>query len=246
MLYFNSKFSIGKNMKIVSLSFDDGTIYDKRFIDLLNKYGLKATFNLNSGLDNFIWYYEDKPIRRLNLEESKDIYNGHEVASHSLTHPYFSSLDEKRQIQEVEEDILNLEKIFSRKIEGFAFPFIDQTEANIQVVKNNIDLKYIRCSIFTEKILPKDRYHVGINALYDDKDIYEKLERYKSNILPNSLFVIAGHSYEFEVKNDWEKIEKLLKYLKENDELLVLPLIDAIKLIFRWTYGKDKCDAFIR
>ena len=80
----------------------------------------------------------------------------------------------------------------------------------------------------------------------DDKDIYEKLERYKSNILPNSLFVIAGHSYEFEVKNDWEKIEKLLKYLKENDELLVLPLIDAIKLIFRWTYGKDKCDAFIR
>ena len=233
MLYFNSKFSIGKNMKIVSLSFDDGTIYDKRFIDLLNKYGLKATFNLNSGLDNFIWYYEDKPIRRLNLEESKDIYNGHEVASHSLTHPYFSSLDEKRQIQEVEEDILNLEKIFSRKIEGFAFPFIDQTEANIQVVKNNIDLKYIRCSIFTEKILPKDRYHVGINALYDDKDIYEKLERYKSNILPNSLFVIAGHSYEFEVKNDWEKIEKLLKYLKENDELLVLPLIDAVKLLFR-------------
>ena len=233
MLYLNSKFFIGKNMKIVSLSFDDGTIYDKRFIGLLNKYGLRATFNLNSGLDDFIWYYEDKPIRRLNLEESKDIYNGHEVASHSLTHPYFSSLDEKRQIQEVEEDILNLEKIFSRKIEGFAFPFIDQTEANIQVVKNNIDLKYIRCSIFTEKILPKDRYHVGINALYDDKDIYEKLERYKSNILPNSLFVIAGHSYEFEVKNDWEKIEKLLKYLKENDELLVLPLIDAIKLIFR-------------
>ena len=220
-------------MKIVSLSFDDGTICDKRFIDLLNKYGLRATFNLNSGLKDFIWYYEDKPIRRLNLEESKEIYKGHEVASHSLTHPYFSSLDEKRQIREVEEDILNLEKIFSRKIEGFAFPFIDQTEANIQVVKNNIDLKYIRCSIFTEKILPKDRYHVGINALYDDKDIYEKLERYKSNILPNSLFVIAGHSYEFEVKNDWEKIEKLLKYLKENDELLVLPLIDAIKLIFR-------------
>ena len=233
MLYLNSKFFIGKNMKIVSLSFDDGTIYDKRFIALLNKYGLRATFNLNSGLDDFIWYYEDKPIRRLNLEESKDIYNGHEVASHSLTHPYFSSLDEKRQIQEVEEDILNLEKIFSRKIEGFAFPFIDQTEANIQVVKNNIDLKYIRCSIFTEKILPKDRYHVGINALYDDKDIYEKLERYKSNILPNSLFVIAGHSYEFEVKNDWEKIENLLKYLKENDDLLVLPLIDAVKLLFR-------------
>ena len=233
MLYLNSKFFIGKNMKIVSLSFDDGTIYDKRFIGLLNKYGLRATFNLNSGLDDFIWYYEDKPIRRLNLEESKEIYKGHEVASHSLTHPYFSSLDEKRQIREVEEDILNLERIFKKDVKGFAFPFTDQTEENIKVIRSNIDLDYIRYSFFTDEILPKDRYHIGINAMYDEKDIYEKLERYKSNILPNSLFVIAGHSYEFEVKNDWEKIENLLKYLKDNDELLVLPLIDAVKLLFR-------------
>ena len=36
-------------MKIVSLSFDDGTIYDVRFTELLNKYNLRATLNLNSG-----------------------------------------------------------------------------------------------------------------------------------------------------------------------------------------------------
>ena len=150
-----------------------------------------------------------------------------------MTHPYFSSLDEKRQIREVKEDILNLERIFKKDVKGFAFPFTDQTEENIKIIRNNIDLEYIRYSFFTDEILPKDRYHIGINAMYDDKDIYEKLERYKSNILPNSLFVIAGHSYEFEVKNDWEKIENLLKYLKENDDLLVLPLIDAVKLLFR-------------
>ena len=30
--------------KIFLLSFDDGTIWDKRFVELLNKYGIKATF----------------------------------------------------------------------------------------------------------------------------------------------------------------------------------------------------------
>ena len=45
-------------MRSVVLSFDDGTIYDKRFIELLDKYGLKATFNLNSGLGEYVWYLE--------------------------------------------------------------------------------------------------------------------------------------------------------------------------------------------
>jgi hypothetical protein len=64
-------------MKIVSLSFDDGTIYDLRFIELLNKYNLKATLNLNSELKDFVWYYNnEKPIKRLDLEKVKAAYAG--------------------------------------------------------------------------------------------------------------------------------------------------------------------------
>ena len=36
------------------ISFDDGTIYDRRFVTLLNQYHLKGTFNLNSGLEDFV------------------------------------------------------------------------------------------------------------------------------------------------------------------------------------------------
>lgn len=219
-------------MKIVSLSFDDGTIYDLQFIELLNKYKLKASLNLNSGLEDFVWYYGDHPIKRLRLNEVKEYYNGHEVASHSLTHPYFSSLCKEEVIRQVKEDISNLNKIFGCKIEGFAFPFHDQTEDNIQTVKDNINLKYIRYSYLSNEYMPKDRYHLPINALYDDEDIYEKLEDFKKNNLNNSLFVIAGHSYEFEMKNDWEKIESLLKFLSNDKEIVVLPLLDAVKVLF--------------
>ena len=219
-------------MKIVSLSFDDGTIYDLRFIELLNKYGLNATLNLNSGLKDFVWYFKDRPIVRLDLEQVKDTYKGHEVASHSLDHPYFSSLSTEETIRQVKEDVQNLSKIFERDVVGFAFPFHDQTEENIKVVSENVDLKYIRYSFFADNYLPRDRHHIPLNALYDDEDIYEKLSAFKNNDLNDSLFVIAGHSYEFEMKNHWEKIENLLKYLKNDEEITVLPLKDAVEVLF--------------
>ena len=219
-------------MKIVSLSFDDGTIYDVRFIELLNKYKIKATLNLNSGLDNFVWCLGDKPIERLHLQEVKDKYNGHEVASHSLTHPYFSKLDEAEVIRQVKEDIENLKNIFGYEIEGFAFPFHDQTEENIQTVKNNTNLSYIRYSCLNTDGKHKDRYHIHINALYDDEDIYEKLDNFKNSKEKNGLFVIAGHSYEFEVKQDWNKIEELLAFLDKDEEFVILPLCDAVKILF--------------
>jgi len=36
-------------LKAVTFSYDDGVMQDVRLIELLDKYNLKATFNLNSG-----------------------------------------------------------------------------------------------------------------------------------------------------------------------------------------------------
>ena len=35
--------------KALTFSFDDGVTQDKKLIEILNRYGLKATFNINSG-----------------------------------------------------------------------------------------------------------------------------------------------------------------------------------------------------
>ena len=71
-----------------------------------------------------------------------------------------------------------------------------------------------------------------INALYDDVDIYERLGEFKNSDENHKLFVIAGHAYEFEVKDDWNKIERLLAYLANDKELVVLTLKNAVEIIF--------------
>lgn len=49
----------GKN-KAVTFSYDDGVTQDIQLVNLFNKYGLKCTFNLNSGLMNKSGEFEIK------------------------------------------------------------------------------------------------------------------------------------------------------------------------------------------
>ena len=44
------KFTDQNKMKAITFSYDDGVTQDIRLIELLNKYNLKCTFNLNSEL----------------------------------------------------------------------------------------------------------------------------------------------------------------------------------------------------
>ena len=66
----------------------------------------------------------------------------------------------------------------------------------------------------------------------DDEDIYEQLEIFKRKNDEHNFFVIAGHVYEFEVKNDWDNIEKLLIYLSGDKDIKVLTLKEAVSILF--------------
>ena len=220
-------------MKIVVLTFDDGTIYDRRFIEILNKYHIPASLNLNSGLEDFVWNYNNEiPIHRLRLIDNVNLYKNHEVASHSLTHPYMTSLTKEEIIRQVKEDIDNLEKIFNREILTFAFPFTDYNDEVINIIKENTKVKNIRISKFSNEYMPQDRYHIHLNCYYNDPHIYERLEEFSNNSLDKSLFTIVGHSYEFEVLNEWDKIESLIKYLSENKKITILTLDKAMDELF--------------
>lgn len=73
-------------MKFVTFSFDDGIEDDVRLVEIMNKYGLKGTFNLNSGhlANNTSWRYMDvKDVRHLNYFDCPNLYQGHEIAGHS-------------------------------------------------------------------------------------------------------------------------------------------------------------------
>ena len=201
--------------KYFLLSFDDGTVYDRRFVELLNRYHIKGTFNLNSGLEDFVWYYEDRfPVRRQILSEVGELYRGHEIASHSLHHHWLNTLTPPRISREIGEDCETLKKIFGLREIGFGVPFTACGEREIRLIRRHV--RYIRLSEFAEIFdLPRDPWHIPIHALYNDADVREKLTRFAESDLENALFVMAGHSYELEVLDHWEYMEDLLQFIAD-------------------------------
>ena len=199
--------------KVFLLSFDDGTIWDRKLIELLNKYQIPGTFNLNSGLEDFVWEFEGKRVIRQHLADTVEQYRGHEVASHTLTHPWLNQLPPPALRREVEEDVAAIKKIFGLSQIGFGVPFTACDDREIRIIKKYV--RYIRLSQSADSFaLPEDEYHIPIHALYHDSDIREKIASFAAVDLSDALFVMAGHSYELELLDHWAYMEELLKYIR--------------------------------
>lgn len=202
--------------KYFLLSFDDGTVYDKRLVALLNRYGIPGTFNLNSGLEDFVWEFQGNRVVRQHLADTVAQYQGHEIASHSRTHPHLEALPPPALRREVEEDCAVLKHVFGVRELGFAVPFTVCGEREIHLIRRFV--RYIRLSEYADDFaLPEDPYHIPIHALYHDANVREKIAEFAASDLQDGLFVLAGHSYELEFLNHWDDMEALIQYIRTFD-----------------------------
>ena len=216
-------------MKYFIFAIDDGTIYDKKVIDIFNKYNIKATFNLNSGLQDFVWYKDDRPVERLKLYENRHIYDNHEVASHSLTHPWLTSLSDEDVYREVKEDIDNIEKIFARKVTTFSFPFDYFDERTINIIKGLGITQIILPEIDDSFKLPSDLFHIKVTSWNID-DALEKIDRFIKD-KDAKLFVYLSHSYDYEFANSYDKLERLCEKILSDKNIKVIPMNKLISII---------------
>ena len=116
----------GKN-KAVTFSFDDGVVQDRRFVGILNKYGLKGTFNLNSA--KLGYHSAGREVNGRTVDYSKvepyeirELYRGHEIASHTLGHPDLTELTDYTAISNygnmTQSKIETLERQLNEAIQG--------------------------------------------------------------------------------------------------------------------------------
>lgn len=214
--------------KIVILSFDDGTEQDRRLAQLLRRRGIPGTFNLNSGLGSFVWQFEGRDVVRPPLEEKKAWYVGHEVASHSLTHPWLPGLSGEELAWEVGEDCRNIRRVFGVEKLGFAVPFTECAERETAVIRDLV--AYIRLSRLSVSFAPPpDPWHIPIHALYHQPDAGERLEEFARSRLPVSLFVLCGHSYELEFLHQWGLLEELLDRAQAIEGVEFMTTMDFVK-----------------
>ena len=81
----------GGKKKAFTMSYDDGVTQDEQLIALMERYGIRGTFNLNPGLmgDNDWLVQGGTGVNHNKFSKDKiaEIYKNQEIAVHSMTHP---------------------------------------------------------------------------------------------------------------------------------------------------------------
>ena len=77
--------------KYFTMSYDDAHPNDRRFVEILNYYGIKCTFNINSCMLPQHFNPED----RVSYDEMRELYKGHEVAAHGAHHGRYNLMSKE-------------------------------------------------------------------------------------------------------------------------------------------------------
>ena len=210
-------------MKAVTFSYDDGVTQDQRLIRILDKYGLKCTFNLNSGLlgSPGSLIREDVTVAHVKPRacEVRGIYEGHEIAVHTLTHPALSHLSDEDIVREVEEDRIALSELAGYEVVGMAYPGGTHVmnEHVADLIRTRTGVKYARTTTSTHNFDLQQNLHIFNPTVYHhiewDKlfELGEKFISLKTDV--PQIYYIWGHAYEFDIHGDWERFEEFCRLI---------------------------------
>ena len=234
MKYCFLRFPEGK-FKAITFSFDDGTRHDYRFVKTLDKYGIKGTFNICSGQLG-----KSNTDSRLTAEEIQEhiLDKGHEVAVHGEFHTAPVLSRPVKAIQDVLNDRLGLEKTFGILIRGMAYPDVAlrnfQNGANYETIREylkDLGIVYARNILPNNEApsfsLPTDWYNWNATVKHNHPQAAEYAHKflaldqnklYCASRWPK-LFMLWGHSFEFNNENNWELLDELCEILGGHEDV---------------------------
>ena len=214
--------------KAVTFSFDDNVTQDVRLVEILNRYGLKSTFNLNSGLIGTENYLIRNNVRVCHIKNVAEqiplIYAGHEIAAHTLTHPSLPTLPDEEVIRQVEEDRLALSQLCGYEVVGMAYPGggVNNDERVAELIRKHTGIRYARTITSTYRFdRQEDLIRFQPSVYYIEDCLFDTARRFlETESEEPQLLYIWGHSYEMDAGFiSWERFEELCRLLAGRDDV---------------------------
>lgn len=216
-------FPEGKH-KVLTLSYDDGKEADRRLVSIMNRYGIKGSFHLNSGLLG----KED----RISEDEVARLYEGHEISAHTVTHPTIARSPKEQLIEEIIEDRKNLESISGTTVRGMSYPN-GSYNREIKTMLPVLGIQYARTVHSTGNFHIPDDFLEWNPTCHHNENVLQLAEEFKNLYKQQYLYMmyVWGHSYEFDNDNNWEIIEQFCESIGNRDDIWYATNIEIIDYI---------------
>lgn len=204
--------------KALTLSYDDGVLQDARLAELFRRYHLKGTFNINSGLLGQKGMHRSVDHSCWEPEQLKEIYAGFEIAMHTCTHIRMAEVSDAVLTAEVEEDRRRLEALTGFRVRGLAYPS-GSYDRHVMEKLADMQVLYARTIWETERFdFPKNLLEWSGTCRHTNPKWLKLTEEF---LEPEAegLFFVWGHSYEFDIYDNWEKMERFCTMVADRDDI---------------------------
>jgi len=217
----------------LTTSWDDGTIHDRRLVAIFNKYGIKGTFNISSGV---LSPGSNKIIKEnyITAKELPRLFKKHEVAVHTATHPFLWRSPDSMIFSEVVEDRRKLENLVCYPVRGMALPYGGANDEHVKKVLKDAGILYCRPVFHDANFeLPSD-FMYWHSTCHQSTDFVPLWEKFLKNDNQEKLFYLWGHSYEFPRDNNWEHIEEFGKLVGKRPDIWYATNMEIYNYVTAW------------
>lgn len=230
--------------KALTMSYDDGILQDERLIGIFNRYGIKGTFNLNYGLMG-----SEKARTRLESGRIAELYKGHEVSTHTMTHPTIARCPLTGVAEEILEDRKGLESLLGMPVRGHAYPNGSYNE-EIKQLFRQLGIAYARVvGAVPDFELPADPLEWHPTCHHNDPELMQKAQFFadfnKKQYL--KLMYVWGHSYEFDNDDNWNVIEEFCRFMGGREDIWYatnIEIVDYMDAAKRLQFTADSTRVF--
>jgi peptidoglycan/xylan/chitin deacetylase (PgdA/CDA1 family) len=227
-------FPEGKH-KVLTLSYDDGRAADRKLVAIFNRHGIKGTFHINSGLLG--------TGDRIPREEIAQLYAGHEISTHTLTHPTIARSPKEQIVEEIIEDRRNLEKIAGYTVRGLSYPNGSYNKL-VKEMLPYLGIEYARTVNSTGNYSMPDDFLEWNPTCHHKRDLLKLAEEFVNLHKKQYLYMmyVWGHSYEFEDDQNWDLIEGFCRYIGNRSDIWYatnIEIVDYIKAFQNLKFSAD-------
>lgn len=210
----------GGKHKVLTMSYDDGRLEDRRLVSIFNRYGIKGTFHLNSGIVR-----ED----RIPVEEYKELYQGHEVSCHTCTHPTIARCPLPQVMKQVLDDRSNLEELMGYPVRGLSYPNGSYSKEIVNALPA-LGIRYARVVGDTYGFGMPENYLEWKATCHHNHDLLRLGEEFVNLHKTQYLYMmyVWGHSYEFTNQNNWELMEEFCHMVGGREDIWYATNIEIV------------------
>jgi peptidoglycan/xylan/chitin deacetylase (PgdA/CDA1 family) len=225
----------GGRHKAMTLSYNDGNIADRKLVAMMNRYGIRGTFHLNSGLLD--------TGDRITAQEVRSLYEGHEVSAHTLTHPTIERCPSEQIVHEVMEDRKRLERLAGCTVRGMSYPNGSYNDRVKRTVKE-LGIEYSRIVGDSMQFgLPDDWLEWEPTCHHNNK-LMSLTEQFVQLDKKQYLYLmyVWGHSYEFDRDSNWELFERFCQLAGGRSDIWYATNIEIVNYMKAYEQLKFSAD----